>query len=178
MLALIVPPEQPRRDDDGEESMVQGAGVLSCSRAALAAWLLPLFLCCASAMAAEGETALESQLRNVVTSWASAWQSGRDDVYFLHYHPGFVAEDFPTREAWESRRRERILEPEDINISLREFSLQLLGDDLADVRFTLTYRRPGYADRTRKSLLMKRNGELWQILREVNLVVERLPPGE
>lgn len=155
---------------------MQDASVLLRSRAALTAWLL--LLCCARSLAADGAPDLEAQLRNVVTSWASAWQSGRDDVYFLHYHPGFVAEGFPTRDDWESRRRERILEPEDISISLREFSMQQLGDDLADVRFTLTYRRPGYADRTHKSLLMKRSGGLWQILREVNLVVERLPPGE
>ena len=115
------------------------------------------------------------QLRNVVTSWASAWQSGRDDIYLLHYHPEFVPEYLPSREAWEAQRRERITELGEISISLREFSLESLGPDKAEVRFTLNYRRDDYADRTRKALHLKLNGHLWQIVREVNLSVERVP---
>ena len=130
-------------------------------------------------LAAEGQdTDVETQLRNVVTSWASAWQSGRDDIYLLHYHPDFVPQYLASREAWEAQRRERITELGEISISLREFSLESLEGGTAVVHFTLNYRRPGYADRTRKALHLKLNGHLWQILREINLSVERLPDGD
>lgn len=145
--------------------------------------LIFLLFRCMPAMAGEeggavaGEVSIETQLRNVVTSWASAWQSGRDDIYLLHYHPDFVPEDLSSRDAWEAQRRERITSMGEISISLREFSLESQDGDRAEVHFTLNYRRPGYADRTRKALHLRLNGPLWQIVREVNLAVERLPPG-
>lgn len=134
-----------------------------------------------AAVGAESEGAaadVAAQLRNVVTSWASAWQSGRYDIYLLHYHPDFVPEYLDSREAWEAQRRERITELGEISISLREFSLESLEAETAVVHFTLNYRRSGYADRTRKAMHLKLNGHLWQILREINLSVERVPQGD
>lgn len=120
------------------------------------------------------EELLALQLRNLVTSWASAWQSQLDEIYLLHYHPDFVADGFGTRADWEASRRQRLLEPGSINIALREFELVQAGASEALVRFRLDYSRPGYADTTWKELQLARNGELWQILRERNLAVERL----
>lgn len=121
------------------------------------------------------EEQLTLQLRNLVTSWASAWQSQLDDIYLLHYHPLFEAEGFASRADWEASRRNRLVEPGSISIGLREFELLEWGESTAMVRFRLDYSRPGYADRTWKQLLLARNGELWQILRENNLAVERVP---
>lgn len=115
------------------------------------------------------------QLRNLVTSWASAWQSQLDDIYLLHYHPAFEPDGFASRADWEASRRARLVEPGSISIGLREFELVQADAASAIVRFRLDYSRPGYADRTWKELHLALNGELWQILRERNLAVERLP---
>ncbi len=121
------------------------------------------------------EQQLLLQLRNLVTSWASAWQSQLDEIYLLHYHPDFVAEDFASREDWEASRRARLVEPGAISIGLRDFELVQSDRSSAVVRFRLDYSRPGYADQTWKELQLARNGELWQILRERNLAVQRMP---
>jgi hypothetical protein len=118
---------------------------------------------------------IELELRNVISSWASAWQSQLDDIYLLHYHPDFQPEAGITREAWEDTRRSRILDPEYIRITLREFSLLEIGPSSAVVNFTLNYTSPGYADRTRKQIELGLNAQLWQILRETNLNVQHLP---
>lgn len=121
------------------------------------------------------EERLELQLRNLVTSWASAWQSQLDDIYLLHYHPLFEPEGVASREDWEASRRARLVEPGSISIGLREFELVQGDATSATVRFRLDYSRPGYADQTWKQLVLARNGELWQILRESNLSVVRVP---
>jgi hypothetical protein len=123
---------------------------------------------------ASSEERLELQLRNLVTSWASAWQSQLDDIYLLHYHPLFEPEGFASRDDWEASRRARLVEPGSISIGLREFELLQWGGTTAVVRFRLDYSRPGYADQTWKQLVLALNGELWQILREQNLAVTRV----
>ena len=117
---------------------------------------------------------VEEETREVITSWASAWQSQLDDVYLLHYHPEFSPEA-GNRESWEALRRRRILEPEEIPIGLRDFELSNYDAAQVQVRFWLVYTRPGYADRTHKEITLGKNGRIWQILRERNLEVIRLP---
>ncbi len=125
-----------------------------------------------SAEAAEEQ--LMAELRGVVTSWASAWQSQFDDVYLMHYHPDFKPEDFASRQDWVAQRRTRIRDPGDINISLRDFSMVTHDADTALVRFWLHYSRPGYADDTHKEMLLEKMGQIWQIKRERNITVTKL----
>ena len=119
------------------------------------------------------EEALKVELRDVITSWASAWQSHLDDVYLLHYHSNFKPEGFASRDAWVASRRSRLKDPADIRITLREFSLVTHDIDTALVRFWLAYSRPGYADRTHKEVLLQKEGQIWRIMREHNIEVIR-----
>jgi hypothetical protein len=117
------------------------------------------------------EEQLMAELRGVVTSWASAWQSQFDDVYLMHYHPDFKPDDFASRQDWIAQRRARIRAPGDITISLRDFSVVAHDDGTALVRFWLHYSRPGYADDTHKEMLLEKTGQIWQIKREHNIAV-------
>ena len=119
---------------------------------------------------------LQSELRSVLSSWASAWQSQLDEVYFLHYHPDFVPEGFATLEAWKASRRARVTDPDNISIALKEFELVETHGDTAVVRFWLMYSRPGYADRTRKEIQLRLQGHIWMIEKEHNLAVTKLAP--
>ena len=121
------------------------------------------------------EEQLGLDLRNVITSWASAWQSQMDDIYLLHYDPDFVPEGFSTLADWEAARRTRISGPDTISISLREFELLTARENMAVVRLMLLYSRPGYADQTRKELVLRLRGHIWQITQERNLDVQILP---
>jgi hypothetical protein len=119
---------------------------------------------------------LQSDLRAVLGSWASAWQSQFDDVYLLHYHPDFLPEDFVSLEAWKAARRARVKDPGTISIALKEFELVAARGDTAFVKFWLIYSRPGYADRTHKEMKLRLQGHIWMIEREHNLQVIKLPP--
>lgn len=127
--------------------------------------------------AAAQEEALKLELRDVITSWASAWQSQFDDVYLLHYHSNFKPEGFADRDAWIANRRSSLKDPADISISLREFSVVSHDSDTALVRFWLAYSRPDYADRTHKEMLLQKEGQIWRISREHNIdVIREAPP--
>ena len=169
----------------------QRATLRSCSSITLFAplCLLLLWLACIAgayaqtvsaapdADAAAQEEALKVELRDVITSWASAWQSQLDDVYLLHYHSNFKPEGFANRDAWTAKRRSQIKDPADIRISLREFVVVAHDDDTALVRFWLAYGRPGYADRTHKEMLLQKEGQIWRISREHNIeVIREAPP--
>jgi hypothetical protein len=119
---------------------------------------------------------LEKELRDVITSWASAWQSQLDDVYLLHYHPDFEPEDFKGRADWEASRRDRIRGPAGIRITMRGFEVVESSQDRALVRFVLIYSRPGYEDQTRKELNLRKFGQIWLIYHEHNLEVTRVAP--
>jgi hypothetical protein len=123
--------------------------------------------------AAAQEAALKVELRDVITSWASAWQSQLDDVYLLHYHSNFKPEGFASRDAWTASRRSQVKDPADIRISLREFAVVAHDSDTALVRFWLAYSRPGYADRTHKEMLLQKERQIWRISREHNIEVVR-----
>lgn len=117
------------------------------------------------------EELLMAELRGVITSWASAWQSQFDDVYLMHYHPDFRPEGFASRQDWVTQRRSRIRDPGDIDISLRDFSVVAHDENSALVRFWLHYSRTGYADDTQKEMLLEKMGQIWQIKREHNVTV-------
>lgn len=121
--------------------------------------------------------ALMLELRDVVTSWASAWQSQLDDVYLLHYHPDFKPEGFKSVAEWQASRRNRVRDPANIQIGLSDFSVVAARDNnRAIVRFWLLYSRPGYADKTRKEMELRKLGQIWLIASEHNLEVTKLAP--
>jgi len=120
---------------------------------------------------------LQSDLRDVISSWAGAWQSQFDDVYLLHYHPDFKSEGFASQAAWQQFRRSRVKDPGTINIALKEFELIESHGDTAVVRFWLTYSRPGYADRTHKEMQLRLQGHIWKIEREHNLATHQEGPA-
>lgn len=130
----------------------------------------------ASDTEAKAREQLKSDLRDVISSWASAWQSQFDDVYLLHYHPQFKPEGFASLDAWQRFRRSQVKDPGTINIDLTEFELVEAHEDAAVVRFWLTYSRPGYADRTHKEMQLRLQGHIWMIEKEHNLAVSKLAP--
>ncbi|MES2606896.1 MAG: hypothetical protein V4603_18350 [Pseudomonadota bacterium] len=126
---------------------------------------------------ASPEELLKRELRDVVTSWASAWQSQLDDVYLLHYHPDYKPEGFNSPTEWRAARRTRLKDPANIRINLREFEVIATRDNSrALVRFWLFYSRPGYADQTRKEMELRKFGQIWLIASERNLEVTKLAP--
>ena len=132
----------------------------------------------AQSAAENPESLWKIEIRDAITSWASAWQSQMDDLYLLHYDPAFEPEGFASVEQWQAARRSRLQDPEHIDITLRGLEFVRLEETEARVRFWLKYSRPGYADDTHKEMQLVKNSGVWQIRSEHNVQVMRLAaPG-
>ena len=138
--------------------------------------LLGIMLCPEFLPAAQPQSQDEiaGELQDVVSSWASAWQSQFDEVYLMHYHKDFKPDGFKSIEEWKNFRHERVMQPENITILLSGFELKEVKEEQATVWFWLEYSRPDYADRTHKELQLRKDGQIWMIERERNLSVVKL----
>lgn len=107
-------------------------------------------------------TAIESQVRNWVASWAA-----RDfPAYLAFYAPSFTPDGGLSREDWATLRRNRILPRGTITIEIEALNIRQTGDDQAVVQFEQQYRSREYADRVIKTLEMIRLDGKWLINRE------------
>jgi hypothetical protein len=122
--------------------------------------------------AAKAEADLQKQeLQEVISSWASAWQSQLEDVYFLHYHPDYRPEGYANVSAWRKVKGALIRKPQEISINLHDFAVVGTEAGIARVQFWLDFAKPGYSDKTKKEIVLKQEGQLWLIAKETNLQV-------
>lgn len=109
---------------------------------------------------------VETEVRDAVAAWSSAWQGQQLEAYLDSYSSRFQPEGATTRTAWELQRRRRLASPEFIEITLSEVRIEVLGAERAEAAFRQIYRSDRYADEVEKLLLWVREGERWRILAE------------
>jgi tetratricopeptide (TPR) repeat protein len=119
----------------------------------------------AAAAAPAPASATEDVLKSV-RAWAQAWSSKDVDAYL-----GFYAKDFKTpngqpRAAWERLRRQRILAPKQIDVSIESARVTLTGADTATVTFRQTYRSDSIKASGVKTLSLVRVDGKWLIRHE------------
>jgi Flp pilus assembly protein TadD len=104
---------------------------------------------------------------SAVRAWAEAWSRKDADAYL-----GFYAKDFRTpkgepRAAWEKARRERLLAPRSIAVTVTEPRVSQREDGRASVTFRQEYKSDRLSSRSTKTLLMvKAEGGRWLIQQE------------
>jgi ketosteroid isomerase-like protein len=104
---------------------------------------------------------------SAVKAWAEAWSRKDADAYL-----GFYAKDFRTpkgepRAAWEKARRERLLAPRSIAVTVTEPRVSQREDGRASVTFRQEYKSDRLSSRSTKTLLMvKAEGGRWLIQQE------------
>jgi hypothetical protein len=123
---------------------------------------------------ADEEIVFLEKLQGVINSWTRSWQSQNLNVYFLHYHADFIPEDFTTQAEWRKSRSIKILDPEYINISIRDFEILTQSNQNATVRFWMSYRRQDYADETLKEIKLINQNGLWLIGQERSIDVRAI----
>ncbi len=109
-----------------------------------------------------------------VRAWAAAWSEQRVDGYLSAYADAFVPPDNLGRTEWEAQRRERILRPKSIELSLGPLQAEPQGPDRIRVSFEQAYETPTYRDRVRKTLELVAEAGTWKIASER---AEELPAG-
>lgn len=101
-----------------------------------------------------------------ITQWAQAWSSKKVDHYLAYYGASFKPAKGLSRKAWEQQRKERITKPSRIEVNISNLKIDTDGNT-ATAKFKQTYRADGGTIYTRKTLLMKRDGEDWYIVEEI-----------
>lgn len=98
--------------------------------------------------------------------WSAAWASKKMNKYLAMYAKNFETPDNLTRNQWEQQRRERIVKPQAIIISISNPKVELIDDTHATVSFIQSYRSGSLKSTTRKMLEMIKTSGSWQIQSE------------
>ena len=152
-----------------------GANALDTSRAEVAS-PTGLNSTAAAAMVAPAQSAPpvasldeRSQAAAMVAQWAAAWSERDVERYLGFYAKQFVPPDSLSRDAWQEKRRERILGKQRILVTVEDLGIELLEDNRAIARFAQTYEADKYREaRAGKTLILAREDGAWRIAAEVN----------
>jgi hypothetical protein len=98
-----------------------------------------------------------------VRAWARAWSEQRVDDYLSSYSKEFVPPDDLSRSEWEAYRRERLLAPASITLTLEALSEEEIETERARVTFDQSYETATYSDKVRKTVLLVWEDESWKI---------------
>ena len=109
----------------------------------------------------------DESLRAFLSEWVLAWQSQAIEDYLSFYSPDYVPERGRSMEQWESFRRKRLSDPEEITISLDFLEFEPLEDGNYRVNFYQDYSSNLYQDQVQKSMDLESWAGAWRILREV-----------
>jgi hypothetical protein len=101
-----------------------------------------------------------------VRAWASAWSDQRVDDYLAFYSDRFQPAGGLGRSDWEAQRRDRLLRPQSIKVTLAEVTVTHLAPDLALLTFRQTYDADSYRDQVTKTLELALEDGRWQIITE------------
>lgn len=114
----------------------------------------------AASMAAQS-AAVEKAVRN----WAAAWAGQDMKAYLGAYASGFEVPAGSSRAAWEEDRRQRIVGKSSIDVQIQQLQVTVDGDK-AVARFLQFYKADALNVRSRKTLHLQQQGDVWRITRE------------
>ena len=106
------------------------------------------------------------EVLEAVKAWAQAWSRKDVDAYLGFYARDFSTPKGQTRADWEKQRRQRILAPKSIEVSIDSARVSREGD-AAKVSFRQGYKSDTFSSRGSKTLVMSRSEDgRWRIRQE------------
>ncbi len=111
-------------------------------------------------------TNANNDITATVNKWAQAWSNKNVDQYFAYYGTSFKPAKGMSRQAWEQQRKERISKPSQISVKISDLNIESDGSS-AKAKFKQTYQADGKPIYTKKTLVMKRDGDDWYIVEEL-----------
>jgi len=101
-----------------------------------------------------------------VNGWATAWSSKDVDAYLAYYAPSFQVPGGEARANWEASRRDRIVKPKLIQVSVGSPKISFDANGRAVVKFRQGYKSDTLNTSGTKILTLVKNGDRWQIVQE------------
>jgi ketosteroid isomerase-like protein len=118
-------------------------------------------------VAAKPDTSERDAVIAQVHGWAKAWAAQNVDSYLGYYSQQFEPPKGVSRKAWADERRARIEGKGRIHVEIAAPEVKIDGNT-AKVTFRQTYESDRLSARSRKTLVMVKNGGKWQIKQEVS----------
>ena len=101
-----------------------------------------------------------------VNGWAKAWSSKDADAYLAYYAPNFQVPGGDARANWEATRRDRIVKPKLIEVTVGSPKVSFDANGRAQVKFRQGYRSDALNTSGAKTLTLVKNNDRWQIVQE------------
>jgi len=101
-----------------------------------------------------------------VNGWAKAWSHKNADDYLGYYAPGFQVPGGEPRANWEATRRDRIVKPKQIEVTVGSPKISFDAEGRAVVKFRQGYNSDTLNTSGAKTLTLVKNNDRWQIIQE------------
>ena len=101
-----------------------------------------------------------------VSGWAKAWSSKNADGYLAYYAPSFQVPGGEARANWEETRRDRIVKPRLIEVTVGSPRVSFDANGHAVVKFRQGYKSDTLSTSGAKILTLVKNNDRWQIIQE------------
>jgi tetratricopeptide (TPR) repeat protein len=101
-----------------------------------------------------------------VNGWAKAWSGKNADAYLAYYAPNFQVPGGEARALWETTRRDRIVKPKLIEVTIGSPRVSFDANGNAIVKFRQGYKSDTLNTSGAKTLTLVKNNDRWQILQE------------
>ncbi len=101
-----------------------------------------------------------------VNGWARAWSSKNADAYLAYYAPSFQVPGGEARANWEATRRDRIVRPRLIEITVGSPKVSFDASGRAVVKFRQGYKSETLNTSGAKILTLMKSNDRWQIVQE------------
>jgi tetratricopeptide (TPR) repeat protein len=101
-----------------------------------------------------------------VNGWAKAWSSKNADAYLAYYAPDFQVPGGEARANWEATRRDRIVKPRLIEVTVGSPKVSFDANGRAVVKFRQGYKSDTLNTSGAKTLTLVKNNDRWQIVLE------------
>jgi tetratricopeptide (TPR) repeat protein len=101
-----------------------------------------------------------------VNGWAKAWSSKNADAYLAYYAPNFQVPGGEARASWETTRRDRIVRPKLIEVTVGSPKISFDANGRAIVKFRQGYKSDALSTSGAKTLTLVKNNDRWQIVQE------------
>ncbi len=115
------------------------------------------------------EKSVQTEVVAALQQWVAAWSAQDIDAYLSSYVPDYAPDTGIAHANWRKLRRQRLLKPSFIEVSVFDEKIEVLSAQSAMIIFTQEYRTASFQDRVRKLMLMNRSDDGWAISREHTL---------
>lgn len=103
---------------------------------------------------------------NALRGWATAWSAKDAEKYLSFYAKDFTVPGGVPRATWESAREDRISKPKFIHVSVDDATVTQTDSTHARVTFKQTYKSSSLNQVSRKTMVMVKTADGWQIKEE------------